>query len=330
MIQSPHPLSRLRLVLVLDWLIVAFAVLAVFIDTTGGFYTQIGGIRISARQTDRAVLAALAVWLVRWRVGAGIRPLNGRLAWVRSVRDRLFDRHADPEPPLTPRPHFLRHLLYAVLGLIAIGAVLMRTQLAQMDGVPDLGDPLFSMWRMGWVFHQLGGDPRPLFDANIFHPEPLTFTYSDSMLLPAAIGAPLLAIGLSPAVAYNLLFLSGFLLSGIATYVLIEGLLGSPPAAFVGALLYAFYPYRFEHYSHLELQMTYWMPLALLALHRLWQTWHMRYADRARVVRSGGAVFVDVLRRFLPALRRCGPRDAAPRVPSREAPHRDARSPPPG
>ena len=278
MIQSPHPLSRLRLVLVLDWLIVAFAVLAVFIDTTGGFYTQIGGIRISARQTDRAVLAALAVWLVRWRVGAGIRPLNGRLAWVRSVRDRLFDRHADPEPPLTPRPHFLRHLLYAVLGLIAIGAVLMRTQLAQMDGVPDLGDPLFSMWRMGWVFHQLGGDPRPLFDANIFHPEPLTFTYSDSMLLPAAIGAPLLAIGLSPAVAYNLLFLSGFLLSGIATYVLIEGLLGSPPAAFVGALLYAFYPYRFEHYSHLELQMTYWMPLALLALHRLWQTWHMRYA----------------------------------------------------
>ncbi|MEO7270947.1 MAG: hypothetical protein ABIX28_17275, partial [Vicinamibacterales bacterium] len=38
------------------------------------------------------------------------------------------------------------------------------------------------------------------------------------------------------------------------------------------------YPYRFEHYSHLELQMTYWMPLGLLALHRLWQTWRMRYA----------------------------------------------------
>ena len=105
----------------------------------------------------------------------------------------------------------------------------MHTQLAQMGGVPDLGDPLFSMWRMGWVFHQLGGDPRPLFDANIFHPEPLTFTYSDSMLLPAAIGAPLLAIG--PAARRSpttCLFLSGFLLSGIATYVLIEGLLGSP------------------------------------------------------------------------------------------------------
>jgi len=270
--------SRLRLVLILDWLILALAVLAVVIDTTGGFSTQFAGLRISARQTDRAVLAALAVWLVRWRVGQGVRPLNGRLAWIGPLRDRLFDRDADPEPPLVPRPGRLRHLLFATLGLLAIGAVLMHTQLAQMNGVPDLGDPLFSMWRMGWVFQQIGGDPRPLFDANIFHPEPLTFTYSDSMLLPAAIGAPLLAIGLSPVVAYNLLFLSGFLLSGITTYVLIEGLLGSPRAAFVGALIYAFYPYRFEHYSHLELQMTYWMPLGLLALHRLWQTWRMRYA----------------------------------------------------
>ena len=205
-------MSRPRLVLILDWLILALAVLAVFIDTTGGFYTEFAGIRISARQTDRAVLAALAVWLVRRRLGSGVRPLNGRLAWVAQVRDRLFDRAADPEPPPVRRAGWLRHLLLATSGLIAIGAVLMHTQLAQMRSVPDLGDPLFSMWRMGWVFQQLGGDPRPLFDANIFHPEPLTFTYSDSMLLPAAIGAPLLAIGLSPAVAYNLLFLSGFLL----------------------------------------------------------------------------------------------------------------------
>jgi hypothetical protein len=270
--------SRLRLVLVLDWVIVALAVLAVVIDTTGGFDTAFAGIRLSAHQTDRAVLAAIAVWLVRWRTGRGIPPLGGRLAWVGAVRDRLFDRAADPEPPLVRRSGRPRHLGFATAGLLAIGAVLLHTQLAQMTAVPDLGDPLFSMWRMGWVFQQLGGDPRPLFDANIFHPEPLTLTYSDSMLLPAAIGAPLLAIGISPVVAYNLLFLSGFLLSGITTYVLIEGLVGSPRPAFVGALIYAFYPYRFEHYSHLELQMTYWMPLGLLALHRLWQTWRMRYA----------------------------------------------------
>jgi hypothetical protein len=31
---------------------------------------------------------------------------------------------------------------------------------------------------------------------------------------------------------------------------------------------FAFYPFRFEHFSHLELQITVWMPLALLMLHR--------------------------------------------------------------
>ena len=49
--------------------------------------------------------------------------------------------------------------------------------------------------------------------------------------------------------------------SALATYLLVERLTGSPRAAFISALIYGFYPYRFEHYSHLELQMTHWMPL---------------------------------------------------------------------
>ena len=42
-----------------------------------------------------------------------------------------------------------------------------------MNAVPDFGDPLFSIWRMGWVYEQWRGDPRPLFSGNIFYPEPL-------------------------------------------------------------------------------------------------------------------------------------------------------------
>ena len=271
-------MSRLRLVLCLDWLVLVLALLAVFIDLTGGFYWAFDGIRISARQTDRAVFATLGVLLVRLRLGRGIRPLGGRLAWLRPWRDRLFDRAADPQPA-TLRPSVdRRHLALAALGFLAIGALLMRTQLAHMDSVPDLGDPLFSMWRMGWVFHQLGGDPRPLFDANIFYPEPLTLTYSDSMLLPALTGVPLLAAGLHPVIAYNVLFLSGFALSALATYLLAARITGSARAAFVAALIYGFYPYRFEHYSHLELQMTYWMPLGLLAVHRFCEGLQLRYA----------------------------------------------------
>jgi hypothetical protein len=137
------------------------------------------------------------------------------------------------------------------------------------------------MWRAGWVLQQLRGDPRGLFDANIFYPEPLTLTYSDSMLLPGLTAAPLLAAGVHPVVTYNLLLISGFLLSGIAAALLVERLTGSSRAGFVAGIVFGFYPYHFEHYSHLELQMMQWMPLALLAIHHFLEQWRLRYAIAA-------------------------------------------------
>ncbi len=91
---------------------------------------------------------------------------------------------------------------------------------------PDLGDPLFSIWRFGWVFHKLGGDPRPLFSPNVFHPHPLTLTYSDSMLLPALTTAPFLAVGVHPVVAYNLVHDSELHRVGVGDVLLAERLTG--------------------------------------------------------------------------------------------------------
>ena len=111
-----------------------------------------------------------------------------------------------------------------------------------MDSVPDLGDPLFSIWRFGWVFHKLGGDPRPLFSPNVFHPHPLTLTYSDSMLLPALTTAPFLAVGVHPVVAYNLVMVLSFIASAFAMYLLAERLTGlaarrpSSPACCSGSI----------------------------------------------------------------------------------------------
>ena len=113
---------------------------------------------------------------------------------------------------------------------------------------------------------------------NIFSPERLTLTFSDPIILPSLTAAPLAGLGLHPVVTYNLLLLSGFWFSGIATYLLVERLTASPLAAFVAGVIYACYPYRFEHYGHLELQMTQWIPLGLLALHLFVSTGRWRYA----------------------------------------------------
>jgi hypothetical protein len=156
-----------------------------------------------------------------------------------------------------------------------------------MGSVPDLGDPLFSIWRFSWVYQKLLGDPRPLFSPNIFYPHELTLTYSDSMLLPALTTAPFLAVGLHPVIAYNVVLVASFVASAAAMYFLAERLTGSSCAAFVSGLLFGFYPYRFEHYSHFELQMTYCMPLALLALHRFAESGRARYAVAAGLLAAG-------------------------------------------
>ncbi len=211
---------------------------------TGGFFRPFG-LRVSVRQPDRLLLAALVLVLARWRASRGEGFLGQPAEVYRRWWARVFQPGAD-RAPVALRSRRWWHPVAAAIGLLAVGAVLMQAQWRHMDSVPDLGDPLFSMWRMGWVHRQIAGDPRPLFDANIFHPTPLTLTLSDSMLLPSASASPLLSAGVAPAVAYNILFLSGFFLSGLAAYLLLRRVTGSAQAAFIGGLLYAFYPYRWS------------------------------------------------------------------------------------
>src|SRR6202008_3176007 len=125
----------------------------------------------------------------------------------------------------------------AALGSAAALAVLLHDQLRNLYLVPDLGDPLFSVWRIGWVAHQIVTDPVHLFDGNIFYPERLTLTLWGPVILPALTIAPLLAAGVHPVVAYNLLFLFGFWLSGDATYLLVERLTGAARGFRRGAYL---------------------------------------------------------------------------------------------
>jgi hypothetical protein len=266
---------RVNTALVLDSIVLLLAGLALLIGYTGGFHGMFAGIRVSAQNAWRPAVLALAIAGLR----IGIAPrvpflVSSRADWRRRV-GRLYQTGADA-PALTQIPWRRSAAGAAALCLVAV--VLLFPQLRHMDSVPDLGDPLLSRWRAGWVFEQLRGDPRGLFDANIFFPEPLTFTYSDSMLLPGLTAAPMLAAGVHPVTAYNLLLISGFVLSGIAAALLVERLTGSSRAGFVAGIVFGFYPYHFEHYSHLELQMMEWMPLALLALHKFLGTLRLRYA----------------------------------------------------
>ena len=125
----------------------------------------------------------------------------------------------------------------------------------------DIGDPFLSTWRLAWIAHQFPRDPLHLFDANIFYPELRTLAYSDAMLIPSLTVAPLVWLGMPSLLACNVLLLSGFALSGAGMFLLVWSLTRHVPAALLAGFVFAFLPYRYMHYAHLELQMAQWMPL---------------------------------------------------------------------
>jgi hypothetical protein len=261
--------GRRRFAHVLDLLVVALLLTAYFVAAVGGFHWEVGGLRLSASSPSRAVLlAVLLVVLRRWRARGA--PLHPWLAWVGMA---LVPRSEEPptEVSTAPRASVARWPgEWAVISLVFIGLTLMMAwqQVVALHAVSDVGDPLFSIWRLSWVAHQLPRDPLHLFDANIFFPELRTLAYSDAMLVPALLAAPFIWLGFHQVVVYNVVLLLSFPASGVAMYALVRTLTGDRPSALVAGVAFAFYPFRFEHYSHLELQVTCWMPLALLMLHR--------------------------------------------------------------
>ena len=139
----------------------------------------------------------------------------------------------------------------------------------------DLGDPVLVIWAIAWNCSQLlailGGDVSRLgtyFDANIFAPAPNTLAYSEHFVAQAVQALPVYAVTGNAVLCYNLLYLSTFVLSGLGAFLLVRELTGSRVAGFVAGLLFAFAPYRFPQSSHLQVLSSHWMPLALYAFRR--------------------------------------------------------------
>jgi hypothetical protein len=143
----------------------------------------------------------------------------------------------------------------------------------------DLGDPVLNMWILAWDCEQLRAiltghfsHVRTFFDANIFHPAPLTLAYSEHLVPQALEIFPVYALTRNPILCYNLLFLSTFILSGLGMYLFVRELTGNAIAAFVGGLLFAFAPYRIPQSSHLQVLSSQWMPFACYGFRRYFDT----------------------------------------------------------
>lgn len=153
-------------------------------------------------------------------------------------------------------------------------ALLMTWPLAAHlgDGLPGMGDAPAQAWTLAWNVHAFATDPAGVWDAPIFFPYPDTLAFMDNHLVLAALTAPLTWATGDVLLAYNLLVLLSFALSGWAVYLLARATLpadAGPWPAFVAGAAFAFCAYRFAHLTHLNLLQTAWMVFALFFLRRL-------------------------------------------------------------
>ena len=133
----------------------------------------------------------------------------------------------------------------------------------------DNADAMLNEWIVAWVAHQAPRAPLHLFDANIFHPEPRSLAFSEHMTLQGLMGAPVLWLGGSPLLAYNLLVIAGLALSAWAMWLLLVRWTGSHAAGAVAGTLVAFNAHTLTRLPHLQALHLEFIPLVLLALDRL-------------------------------------------------------------
>jgi hypothetical protein len=173
----------------------------------------------------------------------------------------------------------MRRVLIVAAALAALTAVYSWPLVLHLRSAVahDRGDPLLVTWILWWSTHKV-----PLTDAwwnaPAFYPSPGVFAFSENLLGLAPIAWPILAILKSPILAYNASFLMSYVLSGLGAYFLGFVLTRRHDAALLASLAFAFAPYRLSHTHHLQLLSSYWMPVAIAALHLYAKDGRIRWA----------------------------------------------------
>jgi hypothetical protein len=167
------------------------------------------------------------------------------------------------------------------LALFVALAVLHTWPLATSPGTlsrNDNSDTILHEWILAWVAHQVVTDPLRLFHANIFYPEPYTLAYSDHLFIQAMMVAPVLWLGGSPVLAYNLAVMAGLALTGWTTSLVIAAWTNSRLAGVLAGSLVAFNAFTLTRLTQVQdLHLQFFLP-ALLALDRLLAMPRLRHA----------------------------------------------------
>ena len=169
------------------------------------------------------------------------------------------------------RQRGLAEAAVVVTAALILTAALTYPLVARIDriGRVNTADGFYAMWNVAWVADALIVDPSRLFDANIFYPAKRALAFSEANIGAGAIAVPAWGFTGNPYLAHNSVVLFAFTMGVAGAYYLARYLTASREAAAVAGVLYAFCPFVFARTAHIQLMMTFGLPFAMLAFHRL-------------------------------------------------------------
>jgi hypothetical protein len=172
------------------------------------------------------------------------------------------------ERPTLPVRAALREL--GVAGFfLALALVTTRPLATDLRGQTLAGpDPLIDLWTVHWLTgHVL--QPGALFEGNVFYPARRAALFSDLSMGTAVLLVPLRAFVRDPVPLYNAGVLLALTFAGWCFCRLTRELGGSLAGGLVAGVVAAFGSHQVSHVYHLNLITTAWIPLLMLAWHRV-------------------------------------------------------------
>jgi hypothetical protein len=157
-------------------------------------------------------------------------------------------------------------------GFYAIATLVMAAPFMGLDELATAsfaGDGRLIVWTIAWTNRAILNG-LPLFDANMFFPEPQALAYTEHMMGLGVLGLPLTIAFGNPVLVFSLLWLAAFWANALAAHLLALRFTGRHDAAVAAGLVFGWTFFRMSHAGHLQLQWTAWLPLALWLLER-WQ-----------------------------------------------------------
>lgn len=103
----------------------------------------------------------------------------------------------------------------------------------------------------------------PWFNTPAFYPYTRTLAWSDNFILPSFVAWPLVAVGASTELAYNIILLGACFLNGFVTYRLSYQLSTRPFPSWTAGVAFMASSCLTAQLGHPQLQFAFWLPLAL-------------------------------------------------------------------